>query len=233
MSASPQTFQSIPGFDPRHVPVESTDAGLPPVAPERLSARALRARLADPPSWEPENHADRWPFRVDNPRPAAVLVPIVEHAQGATILLTERTSHLSKHAGQIAFPGGRRDPEDPSLVDTALRETEEEIGLPRDRVEVVAQLPEYLTGSGYLVTPVIGLVRPGFELQLHEGEVAEAFEVPMRFLMDPRHHERRRVVHGEIDRFFYAMPWQTSRREYFIWGATAAMLRNLYRLLAA
>ena len=127
------------------------------------------------------------------------------------------------------------DPEDSDAVATALRETQEEIGLGPERIEVLAELPAYLTGTGYRVTPIVGLVEPGFELSLDAFEVAEAFEVPLAFLMNPQHHERRRVVHGEIDRTFYAMPWRCERRsrEYFIWGATAAMLRNLYRLLSA
>lgn len=236
MSAPRLSLSSIPDFDPRDLPVEHRDDALPAIAPERLSQQALRARFANPPQWAPEFTSDRWPARPEAPRAAAVLVPIVVHEHETTILLTERTSHLSKHAGEVAFPGGRRDPEDPTLDDTALREAEEEIGLTRDRVDIVARLPEYLTGTGYLVTPIIGFVRPGFELQLHVGEVAAAFEVPLRFLMDPSHHERRRIiVYGEIDRFFYAMPWRPSEseREYFIWGATAAMLRNLYRLLSA
>jgi len=216
------------------MPVESRDSA-PPVAAERLSSHALRQRLANPPRWEPEMAGDRFRLSADPPRPAAVLVPIVARAGGPTVLLTERTAHLHDHAGQVAFPGGRTDPEDPSPVATALRETHEEIGLAPERVEVLGELPVYLTGTGYRVTPVVGLVQPDFELVLDAFEVAEAFEVPLGFLMDPRHHERRRVVHGEIDRTFYAMPWRCEQRsrEYFIWGATAAMLRNLYRLLSA
>jgi len=217
------------------MPVEGRDAELPAVAIERLAAPALRRRLANPPRWEPEFVGDRFRLRPDPPRPAAVLVPIVAHRSGPTVLLTERTAHLHDHAGQVAFPGGRTEPGDPSPVATALRETQEEIGLAPERVEILAELPVYLTGTGYRVTPIVGLVEPGFELTLDAFEVAEAFEVPLEFLMNPRYHERRRVAHGEIDRTFYAMPWRCERRgrEYFIWGATAAMLRNLYRLLSA
>jgi len=217
------------------MPVEGRDTELPPVALERLAPPALRRRFANPPRWEPEFAGDRFRLRPDPPRPAAVLVPIVAHRSGPTVLLTERTAHLHDHAGQVAFPGGRMDPEDSGAVATALRETQEEIGLAPERIEILAELPVYLTGTGYRVTPIVGLVEPGFELTLDAFEVAEAFEVPLAFLMNPRHHERRRVVHGEIDRTFYAMPWRCERRsrEYFIWGATAAMLRNLYRLLSA
>ncbi len=232
---APQTLSSIPQFDPRQVPVEGFDALLPAVSAERLLVPALRERFGNPPRWEPELDGDRFRLKAGPPRPAAVLVPIVTHASGATVLLTERTAHLHDHAGQVAFPGGRTDPTDGSAVATALREAHEEIGLAPERVEILAELPDYLTGTGYRVTPVIGLIEPGFDLRLDAFEVAEAFEVPLEFLMDPRHHERRRVVHGEIDRIFYAMPYrcETRQREYFIWGATAAMLRNVYRLLIA
>jgi 8-oxo-dGTP pyrophosphatase MutT (NUDIX family) len=235
VTGAPLSLSSIPQFDPRLMPVEGLDSLLPAVSLDRLSAAALRERFVNPPAWEPESVGDRFRLRPGPPRPAAVLVPIVAHPHGATVLLTERTAHLHDHAGQVAFPGGRTDPSDRSAVATALREAHEEIGLAPERVEILAELPHYLTGTGYQVTPVVGLVQPGFELRLDTFEVAEAFEVPLRFLMDPRHHERRRVVHGEIDRVFYAMPYrcESSRREYFIWGATAAMLRNVYRLLIA
>jgi 8-oxo-dGTP pyrophosphatase MutT (NUDIX family) len=233
MSAAPESLAKIPSFDPRQVPVEGRDIELPAVAAERLSERALRERFLRPPAWEAEFAGDRFRLRPEPPRPAAVLVPIVAHDSGTTVLLTERTSHLHDHAGQVAFPGGRTDPGDASAVHTALREAQEEIGLTPDFVEVLGELPQYLTGTGYRVTPVVAVVRPGFDLQLDEFEVAQAFEVPLEFLMNPRHHERRRVVYGDIDRVFYSMPYRRDEREFFIWGATAAMLRNLYRMLAA
>lgn len=160
-------------------------------------------------------------------RPAAVLVPLVDHGEGMTVLLTKRTEHLKEHAGQIAFPGGRREDHDDSPVDTALRESEEEIGLDRTHVEIVGALDTYRTGTGFIITPVVGLVTPGFSLTVDPGEVAEAFEVPFSFLMDPSNHERRNMGPENGDRHYYAMPWN----DYFIWGATAGMLVNLYKRL--
>ena len=155
--------------------------------------------------------------------PAAVLFPIVERDDGHTVLLTQRTAHLRDHAGQISFPGGRVEDDDPTPVDTALRETEEEIGLARDRVEILGFLPEYRTGTGFRVTPVVALVRPPFELALDPFEVAEAFEVPLAFLLDPANHKRHSLHYRGALRHFFAMPYG----DYFIWGATAGMIRSL------
>lgn len=162
-------------------------------------------------------------------------MPIIDHPGGATMLLTQRTVHLKRHSGQVAFPGGRHEPDDPSLFATALREAHEEIGLPPDRVEVIGRMPDYLTGSGYRVTPVVALLAPGFQPRPDPFEVADVFEVPLEFLMNPRNHQRRRILSDEGERQFFAMPWRApdSESEYFIWGATAAMLRNLYRMLSA
>ncbi|PZP29382.1 MAG: CoA pyrophosphatase [Roseateles depolymerans] len=219
--------------NPKLASVVGVDSGLPAVPAERLTAGALRARLAAPPVWTPEFVGDGSIFAGRQPASAAVLVPLVQRDSGLQLLLTRRTDHLRDHAGQISFPGGRVEPEDDGPVATALRETEEEIGLPRRYVEVIGQLPIYATVTAYQVTPVVALVEPGFELRLDAGEVAEAFEVPLNFLMTPAHHEHRRVDFDSGERRFVAMPWQAEGREYFIWGATAAMLRNLYRLLSA
>lgn len=223
-------------FDPQLVPLDpafDTQERGAPVPLERLAPAALRSRFTAPPAWTPELHADSRLLRPDRQeRPAAVLVPVVAHAGEPTVLLTERTSHLHDHAGQISFPGGRMDADDGDAVATALRETAEEVGLGASSIEVIGSLPSYLTASNYRVTPIVALVQPGFCLQLDAFEVAEAFEVPLAFLMDPRHHQRHRVQFAGQVRTFYAMPWQAQRR-YFIWGATAAMLRNLYRFLAA
>lgn len=220
-------------LDPRDVPITHRYADLPAVPAERLAPAWIRTRLAAPPVWVPEHQGDRSRVTSASIRAAAVLVPIVDRHDGATVLLTQRPAHMREHAGQIAFPGGRSDAIDASPTDTALREAWEEIGLLRDRIDVIGQMPAYLTGTGYEVTPVVAVVAPDFELTLHSGEVSEAFEVPLRFLMDPRHHERRHLVQPGIERQFLAMPYSAGGREFFIWGATAAMLRNLYRLLMA
>ena len=155
--------------------------------------------------------------------PAAVLFPIVLRAEGCTVLLTQRTAHLRDHPGQISFPGGRVEKEDLSAIHTALRETEEEIGLSRDRIEVLGYLPEYRTGTGFQVTPVVALVQPPFELSPDPFEVAEVFEVPLDFLLDTSNHKRHSLHHRGALRHYYAMPYG----EYFIWGATAGMIRSL------
>lgn len=160
--------------------------------------------------------------------PAAVLVPIVLHESGPTMLLTQRTAHLRDHASQISFPGGRIEDDDGSAVDAALRETEEEVGLPREHVEVIGFLPEYRTGTGFAVTPVVALVTPPLHLSPDPFEVAEIFEVPLSFLFDPGNHRRHVMHYRGRDRRFYAMPYG----DRFIWGATAGMIRALYERLS-
>ena len=157
--------------------------------------------------------------------PAAVLVPLVERALGPTVLLTRRTAHLQQHAGQISFPGGRFEPDDGHLLETALRETEEEIGLNRSFIEVAGFLDAYETGTGYRVTPVVGFIKPGFALTPDPFEVAEIFEVPLGYLFDPVNHQRHSRTYDGRQRQYYAMPYG----DYYIWGATAGMLMNFYR----
>ncbi len=213
-------------FDPARLPVDAI-AGEAAVLLERLAPAWLRQRFAQPPAWTPElpDESVRYP----SPTAAAVLLPLVLRAEGLQLLLTQRTDHLAAHAGQIALPGGRAEASDASPADTALRETEEEIGLGRGHIEVIGSLPDYLTGTGYRVTPVVGLVTPPFELRADPGEVAEIFEVPLAFLMDGLNHQRLSVELPGGRRSFYAMPYQ----ERFIWGATAGMLRNLFHFLRA
>ncbi len=159
-------------------------------------------------------------------RPAAVLVAIVDHPE-PTIILTQRAAHLNDHAGQIAFPGGKIDPEDASPLDAALREAEEEIGLDRRYVEPIGYLDLYGTAFGYRILPTLALVKPGFSLTINTGEVDEAFEVPLAFLMNPAHHQIHSKEFRGVDRSYYAMPFA----ERYIWGATAGMLRVMYERL--
>ncbi|MDO9597735.1 MAG: CoA pyrophosphatase [Azoarcus sp.] len=161
--------------------------------------------------------------------PAAVLVPLVRRCDALSVLLTRRTDHLHHHPGQISFPGGRVEEGDASAVATALRETQEEIGLAADRVELLGTLPDYFTGTGFRVTPVVGLVHPPFELTLDAFEVAEAFEVPLSHFLDPANHLRHSLEIEGRTRHFHAMPYG----DYYIWGATAGMLMALYRALTA
>ena len=161
-------------------------------------------------------------------RPASVLVPIVERPEELRVLFTRRTAHLKDHSGQISFPGGRAEPRDLSPEATALREAEEEIGLDPRRVEVLGTLSDYHTRTDFRVTPVVGLVAAPFDLRLDAHEVDEVFEVPLSFLLDPANHQRHSRQFQGRDVHYFAIPW----REYYIWGATAGMLVNLYRFLA-
>ena len=165
-------------------------------------------------------------------RPAAVLVPLIDHPpghkQGMTVLLTQRTAHLTAHAGQISFPGGRIEADDPDPEGAALRETEEEVGLPRDRVSLIGRLDTYLTGTGFEITPVVGLVTPPFPLSIDPFEVEEAFEVPLSYILDPRNHQRVERQSAGHNRVFYVLPYEGRN----IWGATAGILVNLAEVLA-
>jgi 8-oxo-dGTP pyrophosphatase MutT (NUDIX family) len=229
----------LPKFDPRSIPVVGIDDHLAGVALERLRPQALRERFRHPPVWTPEHSVEK-KFADRQPALAAVLLPLVMRGE-LTLLLTERTANLSTHSGQIAFPGGRTDESDRDAVDTALREAHEEIGLPRAHVEVLGTLPTYVTGTAFIITPVVALVKPGFELQPNPGEVADVFEVPLGYLMNPANHRRHEFEFDGVIRQWLSMPYTDpteeaddgESKERYIWGATAGMLRNLYRFLSA
>ncbi len=156
-------------------------------------------------------------------RPAAVLIPIVDHAE-PTVLLTQRAAHLNDHAGQISFPGGKIDATDASPLDAALREAEEEIGLGREFIDPIGYLDLYATGFGFRILPTLARIRPGFKLRINETEVDDAFEVPLAFLMNPANHQLHAKEFRGMERHYYAMPFA----ERYIWGATAGILRVLY-----
>lgn len=213
-----------------------------------LSVAAIRARLAalgpsptlsdigisdslvaeaDALSAAPGREA--WRPGLESTRPAGVLVPLVERESGLTVLLTRRTDHLHHHAGQISFPGGRKEDDDPSIEATALREAREEIGLDSRLVTVIGVLPQYVTLTRFAITPVVGLVTPPFDLRPDPFEVADIFEVPLAHLVDPAHHERHFREESGRRRGFYAIPYG----ERFIWGATAGILVNFAAVLAS
>jgi 8-oxo-dGTP pyrophosphatase MutT (NUDIX family) len=188
-------------------------------------------RLAAPRAGAAPLRGDHMLDRLEPPqpplKPAAVLVPIVEHDDALTVLLTKRTDHLADHAGQISFPGGRIEPEDPDPEYAALREAQEEVGLPPEQVEVIGRLDLYRTRTGFEVVPVVGLVRPPLVLTPDPYEVAEVFEVPLSFVLDPVNHElHKRELRGMM-RTFYVLPYEGRN----IWGATAGMLVNLAQVL--
>jgi 8-oxo-dGTP pyrophosphatase MutT (NUDIX family) len=234
-----QFSKPLPKFDPRSIPVQGIDDHLEVVAPHRLMPEALRRRFHNPPIWTPEHSAEK-KFENREPAAAAVLIPLVMRDE-LMLLLTQRTTNLSTHSGQIAFPGGRTDESDTGAVDTALRESMEEIGLPRHHAEVLGTLPVYVTGTAYIITPVVALVRPGFVLRPNPDEVDDVFEVPLAYLMNPAHHRRHSAEFDGVTREWLSMPYLDEAvrhedgqfKERFIWGATAGMLRNFYRFLSA
>ena len=224
-------LSSLPDFDPRLVPVVKVDAHLPAVSGDQQTPQALRERFARPPLWTPEVVLEE-KFMEREPAHASVLLAIVMREQ-PMVLLTERTAHLSTHSGQVAFPGGRADPQDATPADTALREAHEEVGLAREFVEVLGNLATYVTGSSFIITPVVALVRPDCVLAPNPYEVADIFEVPLAFLLDPSNHRRHVFDRDGVHREWFSMPYQDGPKNHFIWGATAGMLRNFYRFMLA
>jgi 8-oxo-dGTP pyrophosphatase MutT (NUDIX family) len=218
-------------FDPSQIPVQSTDHHLPKVDAQHLLPHRLVQRFSNPPVWAPEVRAES-KFSDRAPAHASVLIPLVMRSE-LSVLLTLRTSQLSSHSGQVAFPGGKADPEDADAVATALREAQEEVGLEREFVDIIGTLPVYTTGSAFIVTPVIGLVKPGFTITPNPDEVADVFEVPLAYLMNPANHRHHIVEWQGEKRHWLSMPYQDGHVERFIWGATAGMLRNFYRFLQA
>jgi 8-oxo-dGTP pyrophosphatase MutT (NUDIX family) len=196
----------------------------------RLTARKPGIRRSPGPDGSTRGDRDLNPGMPVSPSlvPAAVLVPLVERPEGYTVLLTRRTDHLANHAGQVSFPGGRIEKSDNDPAQAALRETEEEIGLGRAHIDLIGRLDDYVTGTGFRVVPVVGLVRPPFALAPDPFEVAEAFEVPLAFILDPANHQRCSRTDKGRERHFYAMPYE----RHYIWGATAGILVNLYEVLA-
>ena len=225
------SLSKLPNFDPRQVAIAGVDSHLPAVSRASLQPAALRQRFATPPLWQPELRVEQR-FLDRAPMHASVLLPIVmrEHP---TVLLTERTMHLSDHSGQIAFPGGKADAVDADATATALREAQEELGLEATFVQVLGTLPHYVTGSAFIITPVVALVQTGFTLSPNPDEVAAVFEVPLEFLMNPAHHHRHVFEWQGVRREWFSMPYQDDFEQRFIWGATAGMLRNFYCMLSA
>jgi len=205
------------------------------IRPEHLSAEDFILRVRDgAPDFDAETVGDHTfnpeitdMFMAIERKPAAVLVPIVRREPGATMLFTQRTDNLTSHPGQVAFPGGKIDLDDPSAEAAALREAEEEIGLSPQDVEMIGRAPDYLTGSGYHIKPVLGLIAPDVDFRLNEEEVSDVFEVPLGFLMDPANHVMGSRVWQGVRRHYYEMPYG----ERHIWGVTAGIVRILYERL--
>jgi len=222
-----------PEFDPVAQPTVDAPA-LPSLQASTLQLPFIREAFARPIRWQVEPlFRDQIDFdSTGRPeiKPAAVCIPLVERGADLHVLLTRRAANLYKHAGQICFPGGRIESTDRDFVHAALRETWEEVGVEARYVELIGSQPSFLTNSFYTVKPVVGVLRPGYSLRPDQSEVAEVFEVPLSQLLNPTLHRLHQINTGDAPpRYFYSMTWKS----YFIWGATAVLIRNLYHFLAA
>jgi len=229
---APKRVRTALSFDPKAAPWSSPIdrfGSVPQAALQSDFLRLVLSRSIDQPLDLPDEFATRYQRMDPRAIEAAVLVPLVLRESGFTVMLTQRTDHLHDHAGQVSFPGGRVELTDANPVATALRETEEETGVGSDCIDILGSLPRYYTGTGFAITPVTALVRPTFILAPDEFEVAEVFEVPLSFLTEPSNYRLHRVTLPDgSERQYYSIPFEN----YFIWGATAAMLRGMYQVLA-
>ncbi|NYT85722.1 CoA pyrophosphatase [Pollutimonas harenae] len=221
------------GFDPLTQPIVQSNA-LQALAPSSLEPDFICSAFSCPINWQVEPVFTK-SFQVDITQPedvvqAAVLFPLVQRPSGLHVLFTRRASHLYDHAGQISFPGGRIEPGDHDAVAAALRETQEEVGIGPEYIQYIGTQPGFLTSTRFTMKPIIGLIRPGFTIVPDITEVAEVFEVPLSVLMDTRLHRLHQAnLPDGGHRFYFSLTWKS----YFIWGATAALIRNFYHFLAA
>jgi len=223
------SLAQIPNFSPHEAEVLGTDAHMPCLSPADLTADELRRRFAEPLGRELTAFHEP-PWHDKPPKPASVLLGIVLREE-PTVLLTVRTAHLTSHSGQVALPGGRQDEQDADEIAAALREAQEEVGLHPRHVSVLGCLPVYVTGTGYKVTPVVALLDPAMQLTANPHEVAEVFEVPLVFLMNPANHRRHAAEWNGVKREWFSMPYEKESHQRLIWGATAGILKHLYQFL--
>jgi len=224
----------VPGLDPQTQPIVAAPRDLLPLSNVAMQLEFIRHAFQDDIDWNVEPvftesfQADT--LELNGIIQAAVFFPLVQRPDGLHVIFTRRASHLYDHAGQICFPGGRIEESDGSAVAAALRETEEEIGVSPEFIQLIGTQPGFLTSTRFTMKPVIGYLKTGFTLSPDTTEVAEIFEVPLAFLMDPSHHYLHKANLPEGGhRYYFSMPWGP----YFIWGATAALIRNFYHFLAA
>ena len=225
------SLKELLGVEPHEVPAQDAPMPHSEVPPHRLTAHGLREHFAASLPWQPEVVRERRWGEVQGVKPAAVLMPLVQRDE-LMVLLTHRAPHLRAHAGQVAFPGGKIDEEDRGAIAAALREAQEEVGLEPAGADVVGELPPYFTGSGYSVTAVVAVVQPPVLWRPNPTEVESVFEVPLRFLMSAANHKTHRVQIDQKELTWWSISYHDGVRSHYIWGATAAMLRNFYRMLS-